>query len=128
MKFIVNTEGGALTVASDVSDDFVPSPPWRVVSREELDTLREQYEGDPVPPSISARQARLWLIRHGITLATVDQTIASIPDAMTRESVRVEWEYGTEVHRASQFVAQLGATLGLTSERLDAAFREAATL
>ena len=128
MKFIVNTEGGALTVASDVSDDFVPSPPWRVVSREELDTLREQYEGDPVPPSISARQARLWLIRHGITLATVDQTIAAIPDAMTRESVRVEWEYGTEVHRASQFVATLGATLGLTSDRLDAAFREAATL
>lgn len=82
----------------------------------------------PAPPSISARQARLWLIRHGITLATVDQTIASITDAMTRESVRVEWEYGTEVHRASQFVAQLGATLGLTSERLDAAFREAATL
>ena len=126
--FLINTADNAITVAKAVPEDFVPSPPWRVVSREELDTLREQYEGDPVPPSISARQARLWLIRNGITLATVDQTIAAIPDAMTRESVRVEWEYGTEVHRASQFVAQLGATLGLTSERLDAAFREAATL
>jgi len=58
-------------------------------------------------------------------MATVDQTIAAIPDALLRERVRVEWEYGTEVHRDSPFVAQLGATLGLTSERLDAAFREA---
>jgi len=79
----------------------------------------------PVPQSISARQARLWLITNGIAMATVDQTIAAIPDALLRERVRVEWEYGTEVHRDSPFVAQLGATLGLTSERLDAAFREA---
>lgn len=47
---------------------------------------------------------------------------------MLRESVRVEWEYGTEGHRARPFVSQLGAALGLNDARLDTAFREAATL
>lgn len=82
----------------------------------------------PVPQQISARQARLWLLRNGIAMATVDETIQAIPDALLRESVRVEWEYGTEVHRDSPFVAQLGAALGLTSERLDQGFREAVQL
>lgn len=80
----------------------------------------------PVPAAISARQARLWLIRHGVTLAQVDAAIASIPDAVTRESVRVEWEYGTEVHRASRWIAALAPALGLDDATLDTAFREAA--
>lgn len=81
------------------------------------------------PPAIvSARQARLWLVRHGVSMAQVDLAIAGIADPLTRESVRIEWEYGTEVHRASQFVATLGATLGLDAATLDAAFREAAGL
>lgn len=83
---------------------------------------------DAVPPVISARQARLWLVRHGIDLAAVDAAIASVPDAVTRESVRVEWEYGTEVHRDSQWLAALGPALDLDAATLDAAFREAAGL
>ena len=81
-----------------------------------------------MPTTITARQARLWLVRHGVSLAAVDAAIASIPDAVTRESVRVEWEYGTEVHRASQWIAALGPALGLDAQRLDTAFREAAGL
>ena len=81
-----------------------------------------------VPESVSARQARLWLVRHGKSLAAVDAAIASIPDAVTRECVRVEWEYGTEVHRASAWIAALGPSLGLDDAALDLAFREAASL
>jgi hypothetical protein len=127
---IINAEGKVTTfVRDDLPPTWAPPEGCTAIASDQLPEGWEYAPDDsPVPPSISARQARLWLIRHGITLATVDQTIASIPDAITRESVRVEWEYGTEVHRASQFVATLGATLGLTSERLDAAFREAATL
>jgi hypothetical protein len=67
-------------------------------------------------------------VRHGLDLAAVDAAIASIPDAVTRESVRVEWEYGTEVHRGSPWLAALGPALGLDASTLDTAFREAATL
>jgi hypothetical protein len=89
-----------------------------------------QYAPDdrPVPPAISARQARLWLIRNGVSLASVDAAIASVSDAITRESVRVEWEYGTEVHRGSPWLAALGPSLGLDASTLDTAFREAAAI
>ena len=127
---ILDSEGRVVTfVRLDVPAGWQPPEGCTAVPDDELPPgWQRAPDTTPVPPSISARQARLWLIRHGITLATVDATIASIPDAMARESVRVEWEYGTEVHRASQFVETLGATLGLTSERLDAAFREAASI
>ena len=127
---ILDSEGRVVTfVRRDVPEGWQPPDGCTAVPDDELPPgWQRAPDTTPVPPQISARQARLWLIRNGITLATVDQTIGAIPDAMLRESVRVEWEYGTEVHRTSQFVAQLGDKLGLTSERLDAAFREAATI
>lgn len=82
----------------------------------------------PPPATISPRQARLWLLRSGITPAQVDAVIASIPDAQTRQTVQIDWEYGLEVSRASPFVTQLGAALGLDADSLDDAFREAAAL
>lgn len=127
---ILNALGQVVTfVRDDLPEGWTPPEGCTAVPESELPAGWTRAPDDsPVPPSISARQARLWLLRNGITMATVDATIAAIPDAITRESVRVEWEYGTEVHRDSPFVAQLGATLGLTSERLDAAFREAASI
>lgn len=127
---ILNALGQVVTfVRDDLPAGWTPPEGCTAVPESELPPGWTRAPDDsPVPQSISARQARLWLIRNGITMATVDATIAAIPDAVTRESVRVEWEYGTEVHRDSPFVSQLGATLGLTSERLDAAFREAASI
>jgi hypothetical protein len=81
-----------------------------------------------VPQSISARQIRLWLIRHGVSLAMVDAAIDGIPDAMTRESVRVEWEYAPHVERTHAWLVPMAAALGLTADQVDAAFREAVTL
>jgi hypothetical protein len=128
MNWLVNTEGGTLTVASDVPADCVATHPWVVVDDAGLASLRLQYERNPVPQTITARQARLWLVQHGIALSTIDAAIASIAEPVTRESVRVEWEYGTDVRRASQWLAALGPALGLTADALDQAFREAATL
>lgn len=127
---ILNALGQVVTfVRDDVPAGWQPPEGCTAISADQLpEGWTRAPDDSPVPPTISARQARLWLLRNGITMATVDATIAAIPDAATRESVRIEWEYGTEVHRASQFVAQLGATLGLTGERLDAAFREAANI
>lgn len=127
---ILNALGQIVTfVRDDVPDGWLPPEGCTAIPESALPAGWERAPDDsPVPASVSARQARLWLIRHGITMATVDATIAAIPDAMTRESVRVEWEYGTEVHRGSEFVATLGAALGLDAATLDNAFREASTL
>lgn len=127
---ILDKHGRVVTfVRPDVPPGWFPPDGCTAVPDDELPAGWQRAEDDgPVPPTISPRQARLWLVQHGVTLAQVDEAIASIADTVTRETVQVEWEYGTEVHRASPWLAALGPVLGLDDATLDQAFREAATL
>jgi len=127
---ILDADGRVVTfVRLDVPDGWTPPEGCTAVPDNELPQgWQRAPSADPVPPSISPRQARLWLVRSGVSLASIDATIASITDAVTRESVRVEWEYGLEVQRSSPWLSALGAALGLDDDTLDQAFREAATL
>lgn len=88
--------------------------------------MNQQAVDDSVPESVSARQIRLWLVRNGISLAAVDAAISAIPDAVTRDSVRVEWEYAPYVERSHPMLVPLAAALGLTEAQVDQAFVEAA--
>jgi hypothetical protein len=78
-----------------------------------------------VPESVSARQIRLWLIRHGISLSQVDAAINNIPDQLQQDSVRVEWEYAPYVERSHPMLVPLASALGLTAQQVDQAFIEA---
>lgn len=82
----------------------------------------------PVPESVTARQIRLWLVRHGVSLAQVDAAIDAIPDAQAREEARVEWDYAPYVERTHPMLVPLAAALGLDEAQVDEAFREAATI
>ena len=124
--FLVTVTDGQLCIASDVPADHAATPPWRVVDANELAMLREQY--GEVPQSVTARQIRLWLIRHGYTLAQVEQAIDGIPDTVTRESVRVEWEYAPYIERGHPMLGPLATALGMDDLAVNAAFREAATI
>jgi hypothetical protein len=84
------------------------------------------YLEQQVPESVSARQIRLWLVRHGISLAQVDAAIDAIPDQLQRDSVRVEWDYAPYVERGHPMLIPLAAALGLTETQVDQAFIEAA--
>ena len=81
-----------------------------------------------VPESVSARQIRLWLVSHGVSLAAVEAAIDAIPDATQRERVRVEWEYAPYVERSHPMLVPLASALGMTVAQVDAAFIEAAAL
>jgi hypothetical protein len=81
-----------------------------------------------VPPSITARQIRLWLVTHGHTLAEVEAAIDAIPDPAQRELVRVEWEYAPYVERSHPMLVPLASSLGLSAAEVDAAFRTAELL
>ena len=81
-----------------------------------------------VPATVSARQIRLWLVRHGVSLAAVDAAIAAIPDAQAREECRVEWDYAPWMERSHPLLVPLAAALGLSEAQVDEAFREAATI
>lgn len=78
-----------------------------------------------VPESISARQIRLWLINNGIQLFQVENAIDSIPDAITRETTKVEWEYAPYVERNHPMLVPLAQALGLSQNQIDQAFIEA---
>jgi len=85
-------------------------------------------EGLEVPATVSARQIRLWLVRHGISLAQVEAAIDAIPDQLQRDSVRVEWEYAPYIERAHPMLLPLAVALGLTEAQVDQAFREASAI
>jgi hypothetical protein len=105
---------------------------WEV--RDEAGTLvglnqqAVEPESPSVPASVSSRQIRLWILRQGINLAQVAAAIDAIPDALQRDSVRVEWEYAPYVERSHPMLVPLAAALGLSEDQVDQAFVEAATL
>lgn len=74
----------------------------------------------PVPEIVSARQARLALLGAGL-LARVEQALAALPGA-EGEAARIEWEYATEIRRASPLINALAPILGLTGEQVDELF------
>lgn len=78
-----------------------------------------------VPESVSARQVRLWLVQHGISLQQVDNAITSIQDPVTREITQIEWEYAPYIERNHPMLVPLAQALGLTQDQLDTAFIEA---
>jgi hypothetical protein len=90
--------------------------------------MNQQAVEDSVPTSVSARQIRLWLVAHGVSLAAVEAAIDAIPDALQRDSVRVEWEYAPYVERSHPMLVPLAAALGLSERQVDQAFAEASQL
>lgn len=78
-----------------------------------------------IPETISARQIRLWLIKHNFQLSQIDSTIQSIEDPLIRESVKIEWEYATYIERTHPFLVLLAQSLGLNESDIDRAFIEA---
>ena len=79
----------------------------------------------PVPPSITAAQARKYLISLGKTAADVESAIATLPSPQ-RDYVLADWEYEPTYKRTHPMWAQLAPLLGIND--VDAAFRAAALL
>jgi hypothetical protein len=127
---ILDGESRVITfVRLDVPEGWTPPEGCSAVPDDELpEEWRRAPDTSPVPPQISARQIRLWLVRQGIALAAVEAAIDAITDQPTRDSVRVEWEYAPYVERSHPWLVPLAQSLGLDDAGVDAAFREAATL
>jgi len=120
----------AITVTTTYIGEINGMHTWEV--RDEKNTViginQSAYLTISVPENVSARQIRLWLIRHGISLSQVDAAIDSIPDQLQRDSVRVEWDYAPYVERSHPMLIPLAIYLGLTEEQVDQAFIEASSI
>lgn len=87
----------------------------------------EMLARNPVPASVTMRQARLALLAVD-KLDDVAPTIAAIADSTQRRKAQIEWEFSNEVQRHHGFVTVLAPALGLTDAEIDDLFRLAVTL
>jgi len=92
------------------------------------DSTDDLPELPAVPVSVSARQIRLWLVQHNIPLSAIESAIDGIADQLTRDTVKVEWEYAPYVERSHPWLVPLAQSLGLSEEQIDQAFREASLI
>ncbi len=99
-----------------------------VLTQEDWEALQadEMLARNPVPASVTMRQARLALLSFGL-LDDVEAAINAMSDP-ARQAARIEWDYSNEVQRYNGFVEQLGPAVGLTAESTDELFRLAAGL
>ena len=79
-----------------------------------------------IPQKVTMRQARLALYAAGL-LTGVEAAIDALPEP-PRTAARIEWDYASEVHRASEFVTLLGAALELDKQSLEDLFLKASEL
>ncbi|QHD50069.1 hypothetical protein [Vreelandella aquamarina] len=107
--------------------DDAPEPPAPLTPEEQEQQRIEQLERWRASASITPRQARLVLAKHGL-LTGVTDAIAAIEDEQQRQVAEIEWEYATTIERAAPWVNDLYGSLGLTPEGVDELFREAALL
>ena len=127
---ILDSQGRVVTfVRPDVPEGWQPPEGCTAIPDDQLPAgWQHAPDESPVPHQVSARQIRLWLVRHGVSLASVEAAIDAIADQQQRDMVRVEWEYAPYIERSHPMLVPLAAALGLSEEQVDAAFREAATL
>jgi len=81
----------------------------------------------PVPKAVTPRQMKKALIISGISLATVEGMISSLPSPMN-ELAMVEWKESLEFQRTNPLLLQLAPNLGLSSQQIDDIFCLAITL
>lgn len=84
-----------------------------------------ESELNPVPTSVTMRQARLALLDLDL-LSSIDEAINAMPEP-DKTKAKIEWEYAAVVERNSDWVSDLGQQLGLSDVQIDALFRLAAT-
>lgn len=88
----------------------------------ELPMSDEQLQDWRASAVISRTQAEIQLHREGL----LEQLENIIADPATDKEVVIAWQKSTEVRRASSTVAALSEQMGLTDERLDQMFKDAA--
>ena len=80
-----------------------------------------------VPNAVTRRQLRLWLVRHGFTLAQVEALIDALPEPQRTEA-RIEWQDATQYERGHPLLRQLARQLlDLDGAALDTALDQAFT-
>lgn len=83
-------------------------------------------QDEPVPPSVTRRQAKRALLAAG-KLGDVEDALSALPSP-AKEAALIDWNDAANFERDNTLIAAMAAALNLTSEQVDDLFRTAATL
>jgi hypothetical protein len=78
-------------------------------------------------PDVTPRQIRIKLLMLGITEATIDGVINTLPSPQ-KEAAMITWKYSTMFQRNNPLVPAIAAMLNFNSTQLDTLWLEALTL
>ena len=135
MKAAIIKDGKVVNIAKIADSNFAESQGWIVSDKAKIGDSYDAKTGtfttpppapEPIPTSISPRQARLALLQAGL-LSQVDTAINSL-ESPAKEQAQIEWEYATSIERSSEWINQLGGALGLDDAGIDDLFKTASTL
>ncbi|WP_289388104.1 hypothetical protein [Pseudochrobactrum kiredjianiae] len=76
-------------------------------------------------PPITKRQLRLTLVRNGISLAQVEQSIAAMPEGLEKQEAEIEWQDASQFNRLHLTLLLVATALSLTPEQVDAMWEAA---
>lgn len=79
-------------------------------------------EPEPVPvvmTPVTRRQLRLTLVRNGISLASVEALIASMPDGMQKDEAQIEWQDAQTFEREHPTLLLIAQALDLPPGKVD---------
>lgn len=79
-------------------------------------------------PALTRRQFRLIMVMSGFDLDEVRAKIETIEDPMTRQITLIEWEDATIFERTNSSVLLMANLLGLSSDHINAMWKQALTL
>lgn len=80
-----------------------------------------------VPEICTPRQFRLALLDFQIDPDTITQIISNIPDEDEKKRIMIIWEYSNSIERNDPLIDQFAQILGVSSQTVDAIFRQAIT-
>ena len=121
MTFKIVDQQGAVLNIIEASAEFMAEhyPPMTTDGQEWPQYVEVPSEPEAAPEVCTMAQARKALLTAGITAAQVEAALADDPMGL------IDWEFQTQVRRASPLVQSVGAALGLNVDDL---FRLAVTL
>lgn len=112
----------------DVPDDMSSRFRQMIAEWEDEGNTISPYVAPELPEvfaPITKRQLRLTLVRNGISLATVDAAIASMPEGIEKQEAQIEWDDASTFNRIHPTLLLIASALGLTEAQVDAMWREA---
>ena len=112
-------------------DDAEGAELYAQALRGEFGDIAPYVELEPLPPQIpqtvTRRQARQALLIAG-HLSSVQFAIDSIPDALQRGMVQIEWDDSQMFERQRPTLISLASAIGMDSQAIDDLFIQAAKL